>query len=270
MGFTEKLKSAAAKNGSLLCVGLDFDPEKTPPPFKNNPLEFNRLVIDATADLACAYKPNMAFYEPLGLAGLAALEKTIRHVPAGIPVILDAKRGDIGNTSRQYARMAFDWLNADAVTVAPYMGEDSVSPFLERAGRGVFVLCLTSNRGASDFQRLKCDGEYLYLHVAKRCGEWAARYPADLGLVVGATQDEIAEIRRVSRLPFLIPGAGAQGGDLKKAVVEGGRGGLAIINASRSVIYPEGGADPAESVRAAATALRAEINRYRTTPEDAK
>jgi orotidine-5'-phosphate decarboxylase len=118
---------------------------------------------------------------------------------------------------------------------------------------------------------LKCNGEYLYLHVAKKCGEWAARYPADLGLVVGATQDEIAEIRRVSRLPFLVPGVGAQGGDLKKAVVEGGRGGgLAIINASRSVIYPEGGKDPVESIRAAATALRDEINRYRKTPEEAK
>lgn len=263
MTFLEKLSAATRRNDSLLCVGLDFDPDRTPEAFRGAPLEYNRLIIETTRDLACCYKPNAAFYEALGTPGLDALGRTIRAVPDGIPVILDAKRGDIGNTSGHYARMAFKTMGADAITVAPYMGEDSVAPFLEYPGRGVFVLCLTSNRGASDFQRLKCDGEYLYLHVAKKCGEWAARYHPGIGLVVGATADEIPEIRRISSLPFLVPGVGAQGGDLKKAVAEGNRGGVAIINASRSVIYPGGTGDIAGRIRAAAQALRDEINLYR-------
>ncbi|OGS36876.1 MAG: orotidine 5'-phosphate decarboxylase, partial [Elusimicrobia bacterium RIFOXYB2_FULL_49_7] len=241
MTFIDKLRKASADNRSLLCVGLDFDPEKTPPPFRDDPAAYNKLIIDATQDLVCAYKPNAAFYEGLGRKGLDALSATLSYIPSHIPVILDAKRGDIGNTSAQYARAVFEEMGADAVTVSPYMGEDSVSPFLQFAGKGVFVLCLTSNPGSKDFQRLKCGNEYIYLHVARKCVEWAARYPADLGLVVGATQEEIAEIRSLCLLPFLVPGVGSQGGDLGRAVREGNRNGaLAVINASRSIIYPSG------------------------------
>ncbi|MFH0920990.1 MAG: orotidine-5'-phosphate decarboxylase [Fibrobacterota bacterium] len=262
--FLDKLTTAVKKNNSLLCVGLDFDSAKTPAPFQGDPLGYNKIIIEATSDLVCAYKPNMAFYEALGIAGLVALEKTIAAVPSHIPVILDAKRGDIGNTSAAYARAAFEWLGADAITVAPYMGRDSVEPFLRFKGKGVFVLCLTSNPGSCDFQKLKCGDRFLYLEVAEKCNAWAREISPEIGLVVGATQDEIAEVRAVTRCPFLIPGVGAQGGDLKKAVQQGGKNGaLAIINASRSIIYPAGTGDPATRIRQSAHELKDEINRNR-------
>jgi orotidine-5'-phosphate decarboxylase len=259
-----KLTASAAKRNSLLCVGLDFDPSKTEEKYRNSPLEYNRIIIEATKDLACAYKPNAAFYEALGIKGLEALEKTIKLIPSDTLVILDAKRGDIGNTSKMYAKAAFDILGADAVTVSPYMGEDSVSPFLEFPGKGVFVLCLTSNAGARDFQKLKCPERYLYLEVALKCNAWAKAHPeAGIGLVVVATQQEIVAVRGVTPLPFLVPGVGAQGGDLDCAVKEGNRGGLALINASRSIIYPEGKGDIASRIRAAALALRDGINQVK-------
>jgi orotidine-5'-phosphate decarboxylase len=260
--FVEKLSKAVEKNNSRLCVGLDFDPARAGDPFQEAPFEYNRLIIDATRDMVCAYKPNAAFYEALGLAGWEALKKTIEYIPDDIPVILDAKRGDIGNTSRMYASAVFDILKGDAITVSPYMGEDSVSPFLEFPGKGVFVLCLTSNRGSADFQRLKHGDQYFYLHVAQRCNQWDKTYKGSIGLVVGATQDEIAQIRSVSALPFLIPGIGAQGGDLEKAVTQGNKdGGLAVINASRSIIYPKGEGDLSDRIRKAARTLRDDINR---------
>jgi orotidine-5'-phosphate decarboxylase len=266
--FLDKLRRAVTANNSLLCVGLDFDASKTPDPFQGDPLAYNRMIIEATKDVACAYKPNMAFYEAQGLAGLAALEKTIVAVPSHLPVILDAKRGDIGNTSAAYARAAFEWLGADAVTVAPYMGRDSVEPFLKFKDKGIFVLCLTSNPGSADFQKLKCGDRFLYLEVARKCNDWARDISPAIGLVVGATQNEIADVRAVSMLPFLIPGVGAQGGDLKKAVQQGNKNGsLAIINASRSVIYPAGEGDIAIRIRNSARELRDEINRNRH-PED--
>jgi orotidine-5'-phosphate decarboxylase len=260
----EKLQASVKKRDSLLCVGLDFDPSKTPEKFRADPLAYNRVIIEATKDLACAYKPNIAFYEALGMDGLSALQKTMRIVPSDAFVILDAKRGDIGNTSRMYAKAAFEVFGADAVTVSPYMGEDSVAPFLGTPGKGVFVLCLTSNSGAKDFQKLPCPERYLYLEVAQKCNVWAkAHAGSGVGLVVGATQAEIAAVRGVSPLPFLVPGVGAQGGDLATAVREGNRGGLALINASRSVIYPEGKGDIGERIRAAALSLRDEINTIR-------
>jgi orotidine-5'-phosphate decarboxylase len=260
----DKLKASALKRDSLLCIGLDFDPSKAPEKFRADPLAFNRLVIEATGDLACAYKPNIAFYEALGLSGLAALEKTLKLIPSDILVILDAKRGDIGNTSKMYAKAAFESLGADAVTVSPYMGEDSISPFLEYPGKGVFVLCLTSNKGAQDFQKLKCPQRYLYLEVAEKCNAWAASCPSSgIGLVVGATRQEVSDIRKITALPFLVPGVGAQGGDLQSAVRQGNQGGMAIINASRSILYPEGTGDIALRIRSAAQTLKDEINRAR-------
>jgi len=254
------LESAVKRNHSKLCIGLDFDPQRVPENYVNDPLGFNRMVIDATADLVCAYKPNSAFYEVLGAEGITALKDTIASVPKEIPVILDAKRGDIGNTSRQYARAVFEYFGADGVTVAPYMGKDSVSPFLDYKSKGVFVLCLTSNPGAADFQRLKTQDSYLYLEVAKKCVEWSAINP-NIGLVTGATQQELPAIRAVSRLPLLIPGVGAQGGDLKQAVKVGNTNGLAIINTSRSVLYPpKGPGSDKDRIRKEAQILQAKIN----------
>jgi orotidine-5'-phosphate decarboxylase len=257
--FIDKLKNSARKNRSLVCVGLDFDPEKVGESFSKDPLAFNRMIVDATIDIVCCYKPNSAFYEVLGQKGMEALEKTIEYIDGRVPVILDAKRGDIGNTSSAYAKTAFELLGVDAVTVAPYMGFDSVLPFLEYPDRGVFVLCLTSNPGSSDFQRLEFNGMPLYLHVAKKCNEWATDKNPNIGLVVGATQADMATVRSASQLPFLIPGVGAQGGDLKSAIMAGYANGFAIINSSRNIIFPAGTGDPAPRVRAAALSLREEI-----------
>jgi orotidine-5'-phosphate decarboxylase len=175
-------------------------------------LEFNRGIIDATADLVCAYKPNLAFYEAFGLEGLVALEKTVKYIPEGIPVIGDAKRGDIGNTARRYAEALFSAFGFDAATLNPYLGYDSVEPFLEYPDKGVFILCRTSNPGALDFQALRCGDVPLYEVVAQKAKEWD-RY-GNIGLVVGATYPE--ELRRIRQLcpqmPLLIPGLGAQGG----------------------------------------------------------
>ncbi len=260
----KKLKASVEKRNSLLCVGLDFDPLKTDERFRSDPLGYNKLIIEATKEFACAYKPNVAFYEALGINGISALEKTLKIIPSDAFVILDAKRGDIGNTSKMYAKAAFEIFGADAVTVSPYMGKDSVTPFLEYPGHGVFVLCLTSNPGASDFQKLKCPHRYLYLEVAERCNEWASAYiDSGVGLVVGATQDELKDVRNATSLPFLIPGIGSQGGDLKKAVCEGNSRGLAIINASRNIIYPEGKGDIGSRIMNAAKTLRNQINEVR-------
>jgi len=257
MKFVEKLLQASRKNNSLLCVGLDPDPELMS---KVKLLDFLREIIQATSDLVCAYKPNLAFYEALGLEGLATLKKMLEFIPTEIPVIGDAKRGDIGNSSRKYARALFDWFGFDAVTVNPYLGEDSLRPFLEYADRGVFVLCLTSNPGASDFQAF--GGELrLFELVARKAKEWNAR--GNVGLVVGATQVE--GLRRVRELcpemPLLIPGVGAQRGDLESAVRYGGE--KTIINSSRGILYASRGGDFASAARREAQRLRDEINRIR-------
>jgi len=261
MNFMEKLTNAIRKNKSLLCVGLDPDPELMPD--KVSVFEFNRAIIDATADLVCAYKPNLAFYEALGNEGLEALKRTVDYIPADIPVIGDAKRGDIGNTGERYATALFDDLKFDAVTISPYMGRDSVEPFLTRPGKGVFLLALTSNPGSADFQRVRVAGRPLYEHVVKLSGTWAS----GIGYVVGATHPgELKRVRALApRAPLLIPGVGSQGGDLEAAVRAGvtAFGDLAVINASRSILYASSGRDFARSARTEAKRMQDAMERVR-------
>lgn len=255
MTVFDRLAEAARRNESLLCVGLDPRPERLPP--GEDLFDFNRRVVDATGDLACAFKPNFAFYEAAGPAGLEALRRTVAYVheQAGVPVILDAKRGDIGSTAEAYARAAFEVWGADALTVNPYLGGDSVAPFTAYAGRGVFLLCHTSNPGATDLQTLPTGGRPLYEVVAEKAAAWGT------GLVVGATYP--AALARARALApeawILLPGVGAQGGDLEAALAAGLRAdGLGVVvNSSRGIIYA---GDP----RQAALDLRARIQAART------
>jgi orotidine-5'-phosphate decarboxylase len=266
--FAERLKLALESSASLLCVGLDPDLNKLPADLAPASLrlhQFDRRVIDATFDIAAAYKPQIAFYSALGAEDQLAL--SIRYIRERAPsalVILDAKRGDIGNTAEAYAREAFDRYGADAVTVNPYMGEDSVRPFLARRDRGALVLCRTSNSGAADFQDLMLEGLPLYRHVARRAtGPW--NQFGNCMLVVGATAPaEMAELRAAHPdVTFLVPGIGAQSGDLQAVLAAGldARGFGLLISASRSIIYAGGGS--AAAIRAAAAALNAEINLVR-------
>ena len=269
MTFQDKLNQAISRNNSLVCVGLDPDPDKLPEHLSasDNPvLAFSRAIIDATSDLVCAYKPNFAFYGSLGERGWPTLTATLSHIPPYIPVIIDAKVGDIGSSAEMYARMLLDQLGADAITVNPYMGEDAVAPFLQRADKGVFLLCLTSNRGADDFEKQSLeDGSRLYERVARKSLEWNRN--GNCGLVVGATQPEsVRAIRSIApNLPLLMPGVGAQGGEVEATVGLGldSAGGGLIINASRSIIYAGSDTGFAESARRAATELRDQINPFR-------
>ena len=261
MNFFDHLLQTAVGNDSLLCVGLDPRPEQIPADIltEHDPIfAFNRQIVDATRDLVCAYKPNYAFYEACGLEGLRALRRTIDYIGDAVPVILDAKRSDIGSTAAAYARAAFETWGAGAVTVAPYLGSDAVAPFLAHADRGVFLLCHTSNPSAAELQTVDCGGEPLYLRVARQAMEWAGA--ERLGLVVGATYpDALRAVRQVTPQAWLlVPGVGAQGGDLEAAVAAGLRAdGLGmVINASRAVCYAP---DP----RAAAAQLREQINAAR-------
>lgn len=266
LNFTEKLAEAVKKNRSLLCIGLDPDPALMPE--KLDIFEFNRAIIDATADLVCAYKPNIAFYEACGSSGLDDLKRTREYIPADIPVIADAKRGDIGNTARAYTRSLFEHFNFDAATVSPYLGYDSLEPFIEYSDRGIFVLCRTSNAGAVDFQSLSCDVEGekkpLFEVVAAKVNQWNTR--GNLGLVVGATfPEELQKIRHdYPDIPLLIPGIGAQGGELSRVV----RYGVAtsqqrtIINSSRQILYASKGKDYAAAARRVAAELRNQINGF--------
>ena len=227
---------------------------------------FNEAIIEATSDLVCAYKPQMAFYEAAGIPGLQALERTLAAIPNDIPVILDAKRGDVGNTAQAYAQAVFGVWDADAATVNPYLGADSVEPFLAYEDRGVLLLVRTSNPGSADFQTLLVQTEdgtmSLYQQVARQVQRWNTR--GNVGLVVGATYpSELAEVRAICpQMPVLVPGIGPQGGDLEASVRSGvdGNGRRAIINASRQVIYASGGADYASAARQAAETLRDQIN----------
>jgi orotidine-5'-phosphate decarboxylase len=271
MSFLDKLLSASAANQSLLCIGLDPDPDRIP---GADVLGFNMEIIDATADLVCAYKPNLAFYEALGTTGIKALERTVAHIPPTIPVIGDAKRGDISSSSKAYARAVFDVCGFDAVTVSPYLGHDSVAPFLEYRDRGVFILCRTSNEGASDFQDLALlDVEDdrrapLYEHVARKALEWNAN--RNVGLVVGATYpDQLKRVREICPdLPLLIPGVGAQGADLAATVTYGvdSRGQRAIISSSRQILYASKGGDFAQAAQREALLLRDQINLHLSAP----
>lgn len=274
VGFNEKMLNAAQNNKSWLCVGLDPDIEKLPGNIPKN-LEgifsFLKSIIGSTNDIVCAYKPNSAFYEALGAPGITLLKDIIDYIPEKIPVILDAKRGDIGNTSRMYARFAFEYLGADAITVNPYMGYDCLKPFLDYNTKGVFILCLTSNPSSSDFQKQvvtsgNLAGINIYELVARKAASWNEN--ANIGLVVGATSpEELGGVRKIigEDIPILIPGVGAQGGDLESSLKKGGnsKGQLAIINVSRSVLYASDGDDYAEKARDAAMGLVGRIRRVR-------
>lgn len=269
MTFQEKLRAAAAQNRSLLCVGLDPDQAQLPASVRDrdNPaLHFLKHIIDATADLVCAYKPNFAFFGSLGERGWPTLKATLEHIPPSIPVLVDAKVGDIGNTAEHYARMFFEVLGADALTVNPYMGLDAVAPFLAYRDKGVFLLCLTSNQGAEDFEQQQLAEGPLYLRVARKACEWNTA--GNCGLVVGATQaGAFAQLRQLApTLPFLVPGVGAQGGDLEVVVRSGAdaRGGGLLINASRAILYASGGADFAQAARRIAQQLCQQIEDCRT------
>jgi len=263
--FLERLHAAASTNGSWLCVGLDPDPENLP---SGVALEtFLHGIIEATRDLVCCYKPNLAFFEALGLAGQTALRDLLSALPSEIPVLIDAKRGDTPQTMRFYARAIFEDLNADAVTVNPYLGADSLAPFLDYGDRGVFVLCKTSNPGAGEIQDLRVGEEPLFLHVARRALSWDRH--GTVGLVVGATYpSDVAAVRKIAPdAPILLPGVGAQAGDLEQSVqaaLDRSDGG-AIVNVSRSLLYASGGPDWQTAARAEAERVRAAINAARTT-----
>lgn len=270
MSFADKLAAAWKATNSLVCVGLDPEPKKFPDKFRDAPggiFEFNKAIVDATRDFACAYKPQFAHYA--AHAAETQLEHTIDYIHATAPnaiVILDSKRGDIGSTAEQYAHEAFERYGADAVTVNPYLGRDSVEPFLKHSDKGVIILCRTSNPGAKDLQDLDVGGKKLYEHVADVVSkEWNKE--RNCMIVVGATYpDELGAIRaRTGDLPFLVPGVGAQGGDVAKAVKNGktAAGTGLLISSSRAILYASSGADFALAARKAAMELRNSINAHR-------
>lgn len=270
MKFNDKLSNASKKNDSLLCIGLDPDVKKIPSFLRDakDPIfEFNKRIVDATKDLVIAYKPNLAFYEALGLDGLKSLVKTIEYIPNDIPVIADAKRGDVEHSAKAYAKAMFDVFRFDAVTVNPYMGSDSVKPFLDYVEKGVFILCRTSNPGAKNFQDLCCNSEKcLYEIVAEHVVGWNVH--KNCGLVVGATYpEELKKIRGIvgEDMPILIPGVGAQAGDLEKAVKFGtnSSGDAAIISASRVILYASKEKDFDKKARMVANYIRDDINQFR-------
>jgi len=264
MSFLDKLTAAIRRNGSTLCVGLDPTLDALPEGVEHSPagvLRFNQAIVEATADLACAFKPNLAFYEALGAEGWRVLAETVRSVPDGIPVIADAKRSDIGSTAAAYAMAIFDGLGCDACTVSPYLGYDGVAPFIDRPGRFAFVLCRTSNPSAGDIQDLLVDGTPLYRRVARQVHDW--RRPQSLGLVVGATDPVAAGAvaEDATDLWLLAPGLGAQGGDLAAtADALGPAASHTLWNASRAITKAGHGPDYAQQARAAAQTLRDRIN----------
>mgnify|MGYP001054761664 CR=1 FL=1 len=266
MHFHESLEAAARRNQSWLCVGLDPEPARMPDHLSADAegiYAFCAAIMDATADLVCAFKPNVAFFEAHGAAGWSALERLIRRCP-GPPIILDAKRGDISSTAEAYARSVFTTLGADAVTLNPYLGSDALEPFLRHADRGCFILCKTSNPGSHDLQETRlADGRPLYLAVAEMARDrWNTH--GNVGLVVGATHPAaLADIRRACPdMLILAPGIGAQGGDLEASVRAAAAGGdpRLIVTVSRAVLYAERGMNFAAAARTAARQLRDAIN----------
>jgi orotidine-5'-phosphate decarboxylase len=275
MHFMQSLHQSWQRNDSLVCVGLDPEPAKFPAHLRDQPdavYTFCRAIVDATADLVCAYKPQIAHFAALRAED--ALERLIAHIHdahPGVPVILDAKRGDIGSTARHYAAEAFERYQADAVTLNPYLGRDSIQPFLDRADKGVILLCHTSNPGAADLQDLLVEGTDgqripLYQHLARTIArDWNAH--GNCALVTGATwPEQLAQVRAlVGDMPLLVPGIGAQGGDVE-AVLRHGRtadGTGLMISSSRAILYAGHGEDFAAAARNAAEALRDQVNRFR-------
>jgi orotidine-5'-phosphate decarboxylase len=269
--FIERLERAWDVNGSLVCVGLDPEIERFPPQVIDQPspiFQFNKAIIDATADLVCAYKPQFAHYAAYEAED--QLERTIDYIQStypGIPVILDSKRGDVGNTAERYAIEAFERYHADAVTVSPYLGGDSMEPFLKHEDKGVIILCRTSNPGAGDLQDLEVGGRRLFHVVADLAArKWNTR--GNCALVVGATYPrELAEVREiVGNMPFLVPGVGAQGGDVAQAVQSGqtGAGAGLVISSSRGILYASSGENFVSAAREATLKLRDQINASRT------
>ncbi|MBJ6980269.1 orotidine-5'-phosphate decarboxylase [Luteimonas sp. MC1895] len=270
MDFMKQLQQRWGTSGSLVCVGLDPEPARFPARFAGDGdavFGFCRDIVDATAEFACAFKPQIAHFAALGAEG--ALERLIAHIHAGhpgIPVILDAKRGDIGSTAQRYAAEAFDRYRADAVTANPYLGGDSLKPYLDRADRGVVILCRTSNPGAGDLQDLLVDGRPLYQHVAaKAASEWNGN--CNVALVVGATwPGQLRDVRAiVGDMPLLVPGVGAQGGDAE-AVVRNARtadGTGLMVSSSRAILYASQGDDYAAAAAHAARELRDTLDRHR-------
>ncbi len=270
MGFMQTLRTRWKEADSLLCVGLDPEPSRFPAHLQNDPdatYNFCRAIVDATAPVVCAFKPQIAHFAALGAE--AALTRLIAHIHDAhpdIPVILDSKRGDIGSTALHYAEEAFDRYRADAVTLNPYLGRDSAQPFLDRADKGVIVLCRTSNPGSGEFQDLLVDGLPLYRHVARRVAQdWNSN--GNCLLVLGATwPEELAQVRAdVGDLPFLVPGIGAQGGDVAAVMRAGATadGNGLVINSSRAILYASNGEDFAAAAAHAARTQRDAINRCR-------
>lgn len=265
MLFIDKLRAAQTRNNSWVCIGLDTDPDKLPSSLRGHAdgvVTFNREIIRATQDLVCAYKPNLAFYLMRGSQGIEELQATVAAIPRDIPIVLDAKFGDIDSTARGYARFAFDVLGADAVTVNPYLGADALTPFLEYTDRVIFLLAHTSNPTAHDFQDKNIEAQPLFIHVARYAG--ALQGKAQVGLVVGATfPEQLRDTRAAnSSAVFLIPGIGAQGGSVTDAVAFGRNdAGIGpLINASRSILYASSGDNFADAAHAAAQRMRDEIN----------
>lgn len=266
--FTQQFLRKAAEKNSLVCVGLDLVVDKLPAVVGRGAtalVDFSRAVIEATSDMALAYKLNFAFFEAHGDEGWRALKKIVEMIPEHCLAIGDAKRGDIGNTSRMYARAIFEDMGFDAMTATPFLGHDSIEPFIADGSKGVFFLCLTSNPGSKDFQYFSDGRRTLYEYVAEKVVSW--NVADNCGLVVGATHpDELIRIRKMAPgLPFLIPGIGAQGGDLERSVAHGTtvRGELALYNSSRGIIYKSMAADFAQAARQETERLRDAINAAR-------
>jgi orotidine-5'-phosphate decarboxylase len=269
MTFLEKLEARVASANSLLCVGLDPDASKLPAKFTGSLIDyadFSKAIVDATAEFVCAFKPNSAFFEARGAGGIEELRQVCDYAASkypDIPIILDFKRADIGNTNDNYVKFAFDYLGADAVTIQPYLGREAVQPFLDQKDKGVIVLCRTSNAGASEFQDALVEGQPLYKLVASNVvRDWNENN--NCLLVVGATYpDELAEIRAEvgDDMWFLVPGIGAQGGDIEATLKAGGD--KLILNSGRSVLYASSADDFAEAAADVARKTRDEINQYR-------
>lgn len=272
MTFYQKLSSVINKQNSLLCIGLDSDFKKLPESVKHkkNPqFLFNKAIIEKTHDLICAYKLNSAFYEAKGVSGIEDLYKTCQYLRKNYPaivIIVDAKRADIGNTNSGYAEFVFDYLGADAITLHPYLGQEAIQPFLDRKDKGSIILCRTSNPGGGEFQDLLVGKKPLYQVVAEQVTKkWNANN--NCGLVAGANYPkELKKIREIApNLPLLIPGIGAQGGDLEKTVTAGvnKEGTNAIVHAARSIIFASSGKDFGKIARIEAEKLKEQINSVR-------